>query len=75
MSSLLYMSEQKLDEQCDTDTGYTVWRNSAAGERAVASAVEEWQRLLVRRGVQPFTDWHPVVSACHNCSACPAALA
>ena len=50
------MSEQKLDERCDTDTGYTAWCSSAAGVRAVASAVEEWQRLLVRRGVLSVID-------------------
>ena len=46
VSSSLFKSEQILDEECDTDTGYTAWRSSAAGERAVALAVEEWQLLL-----------------------------
>ena len=56
ISGVLFLSEQKLDEQCDADTGYIAWRSSAAGKRAVASDVEEWQRLLVRRGVQSLTD-------------------
>ena len=75
VSSLLIKSEQKLDEECDTDIRYTAWRDSAAGERAVASAVGEWQRLLVRGGVQSLTDVHAVVSACQISRTCPAAMA